>query len=41
MPLIPLWQLHRHLAVHPQVAAVGLDPLLVFPNIEEWRLESK
>lgn len=41
MPLIPLWQLHRHIAIHPQVDAAGLDPLLVFTNVEEWRLEKK
>jgi ABC-type transport system substrate-binding protein len=39
MPLVPLWQLHTHVAAHPRLEATGLDPLLVFTNAEEWRLE--
>src|SRR5262249_9770408 len=35
MPLIPLWQLHTHLAVHPDLTTVHLDPLLVFTHAEE------
>jgi ABC-type transport system substrate-binding protein len=38
MPLIPLWQLDPLLAHSSAVRPVGLDPLLVFPDIEEWRL---
>ncbi len=41
MPLIPLWQLHTHLAVHPLLTTAGVDPLRVFSSAEEWRLESK
>jgi ABC-type transport system substrate-binding protein len=41
MPLIPLWQLHTHIAVHPDLEVVGLDPLLVFSNAEEWRLKKR
>ncbi|MBI3408099.1 MAG: ABC transporter substrate-binding protein [Planctomycetes bacterium] len=38
MPLIPLWQLHAAIAIHPSFVPVGLDPLLVFPNVLEWKL---
>src|SRR5262249_37062460 len=38
MPLIPLWQLHTTIAVHPSLVPVGLDPLLVFPSVLEWKL---
>ncbi len=41
MPLIPLWQLDPLLAWHRTVKPVGLDPLLVFGEIEEWRLEPR
>jgi ABC-type transport system substrate-binding protein len=41
MPLIPLWQLHTHTAVSPDLATAGVDPLRVFSNVEEWRLEKK
>src|SRR5207253_1404681 len=41
MPLIPLWQLDTHVAVHPDLTTGGLDPLLVFVNVEEWRLKTK
>jgi peptide/nickel transport system substrate-binding protein len=39
MPLIPLWQLHTHIAVHPQLKTGELDPLLVFTNVEDWKLQ--
>ncbi len=41
MPLIPLWQLDPLLAYHHNVKPPALDPLLVFTNIEEWRLRRK
>jgi ABC-type transport system substrate-binding protein len=41
MPLIPLWQLHAHIAVHPDLKTSSLDPLRIFANVEEWRLERK
>jgi hypothetical protein len=41
MPLIPLWQLHTHIAIHRDLAVVGLDPLKVFTNVEEWRFNQK
>ena len=41
MPLIPLWQLDPLLAYHRSVKPAGLDPVLVFTNIEEWRLEAQ
>jgi len=37
MPLIPLWRLHAHVAVQPTLNPVDLDPLLVFPNVLEWK----
>jgi ABC-type oligopeptide transport system substrate-binding subunit len=41
MPLIPLWQLHSHIAVHPRLKTGPLDPLRVFANVEEWKWEDK
>jgi ABC-type transport system substrate-binding protein len=41
MPLIPLWQLDTHIAIHEDLTPVRLDPLLVFSAAEEWRLEKK
>jgi ABC-type transport system substrate-binding protein len=38
MPLIPLWQLDVHIAVHPDLALPAVDPLRVFSNIEQWKL---
>jgi ABC-type transport system substrate-binding protein len=38
MPLIPLWQLEMHLAVHPDLALPRVDPLRVFSNIDEWKI---
>jgi len=39
MPLIPLWQLDYHVAVHPDLKLPPIDPLRVFANIEEWQLK--
>jgi ABC-type transport system substrate-binding protein len=41
MPFIPLWQLDPLLAYSSAVKPGALDPLLVFTNIEEWRLQRK
>jgi ABC-type transport system substrate-binding protein len=41
MPLIPLWQLDTHLAIHDDLKPVRLDPLLVFTDAEQWKLEKK
>jgi ABC-type transport system substrate-binding protein len=41
MPLIPLWQLDTHLAIHQDLTPVRIDPLLVFTHVEQWRLEKK
>jgi ABC-type oligopeptide transport system substrate-binding subunit len=41
MPLIPLWQLDPLLAYNQDVKPAALDPILVFTNIEEWRLQRK
>jgi peptide/nickel transport system substrate-binding protein len=38
MPLIPLWQLDTHRAVHPDLAPVRLDPMRVFAGVEDWTL---
>jgi peptide/nickel transport system substrate-binding protein len=36
MPLIPLWQLDTHIALKG-VTPVNLDPLLVFPDVGQWK----
>jgi ABC-type transport system substrate-binding protein len=41
MPFIPLWQLDTHLAIHDDLKPVRLDPLLVFTDVEQWKLEKK
>jgi hypothetical protein len=41
MPLIPLWQLDTHLAYHHDLTPVRIDPLLVFSEVEQWKLEKK
>jgi ABC-type oligopeptide transport system substrate-binding subunit len=42
MPLIPLWQLDTHLALHRELQTVPppsqLDPQVVFAEIENWKL---
>jgi peptide/nickel transport system substrate-binding protein len=39
MPLIPLWQLDTHLAVHADLTPVGIDPLRIFGDVACWRLK--
>jgi len=41
MPLIPLWQLDTHIAVHKDLTPVYLDPLLIFTHVEKWKLNKK
>jgi ABC-type transport system substrate-binding protein len=41
MPLIPLWQLDTHIAVHTDLKTTGIDPLLLFTDVDQWRLEKK
>ena len=41
MPLVPLWQLDYHIAVHPALTVPLLDPRAVFATIEEWRFDKK
>jgi len=41
MPFIPLWQLDPLLAYRRNVQPAALDPLLLFGNIEEWRMQPK
>src|SRR5262249_42323395 len=42
MPLIPLWQLDTHIAIHNDLKIPSsIDPLLVFSDVDKWRLEKK
>ena len=41
MPLIPLWQLDTVVVHHATLKPGPIDPLLLFPGVEEWRLEKK
>lgn len=48
MPFIPLWQLDTHLAIHKSLSLVDSqdrpvepDPLLIFTNVETWKLEKR
>jgi ABC-type transport system substrate-binding protein len=42
VPLIPLWQLDPLLAWHPTVKPPGpVDPLLVFTDIDRWRVDPR
>jgi peptide/nickel transport system substrate-binding protein len=41
MPFIPLWQLDTHVAYHEDLTMVHMDPLLIFPHIEEWKLNRR
>jgi ABC-type oligopeptide transport system substrate-binding subunit len=38
MPFIPLWQLDAYAAVGSDVTAPPFDPLLVFPDADQWKL---
>jgi len=41
MPFIPLWQLHRNLAVGRDLDVRRIDPLHVFTQPERWRFQTK
>jgi hypothetical protein len=41
MPFIPLWQLDTFIAVHKDLKPVHIDPLLIFTDVEQWKLEKK
>jgi ABC-type transport system substrate-binding protein len=43
MPLVPLWQLDTFLAYRPGVDLkdAAVDPLLIFNDVEKWKLEGK
>jgi ABC-type transport system substrate-binding protein len=41
MPFIPLWQLDSLAAYHNSLKPGAFDPLLLFPGVEEWRMEKK
>jgi ABC-type transport system substrate-binding protein len=38
MPVIPLWQLDSFMAIREGLKPVPFDPLLVFTDIEQWKL---
>jgi ABC-type transport system substrate-binding protein len=39
MPIIPLWQLDTHLALHPDLQPTHVDSLLIFSDVADWRLK--
>ncbi len=41
MPLIPLWQLHEHFALHSQLRMPHLDAARLFAGSEEWTLDAR
>jgi ABC-type oligopeptide transport system substrate-binding subunit len=41
MPFIPLWQLDPLAAIHNSVKAPRFDPLLVFPEVDQWTAEPR
>jgi ABC-type oligopeptide transport system substrate-binding subunit len=41
MPLVPLWQLDRHLAIHPSLNVARLDPCRIFNGAEDWPLQHR
>lgn len=41
MPLIPLWQLDVLVVHQEDLRPVPFDPLLVFTDVEQWKLEKK
>jgi ABC-type oligopeptide transport system substrate-binding subunit len=38
MPLIPLWQLDTHIALHADLRPTHLDPLRLFDDVAAWKL---
>jgi ABC-type transport system substrate-binding protein len=38
MPLIPLWQLDTVIAIHKNLKPSRIDPLLIFTDVERWKL---
>jgi peptide/nickel transport system substrate-binding protein len=38
MPLIPLWQLDTVVAVHKDLVPSRIDPLLIFTDVERWKI---
>jgi ABC-type transport system substrate-binding protein len=41
MPLIPLWQLHMHVAVHPALKTVNAEAPFFFRHVAHWKIEKK
>jgi ABC-type transport system substrate-binding protein len=41
VPFIPLWQLDTVVVYSNNLKPGPIDPLLLFPGVEEWRLEKK
>ena len=38
LPLIPLWQLVEHYAVHSSLAGVGQRPAALYDNVSQWQV---
>ncbi len=41
LPIIPLWQLDRHVAFTSDLKTVPFDPLQIFSDIDQWRLDRR
>jgi ABC-type transport system substrate-binding protein len=42
MPMIPLWQLDTHIAIHKDLEIPeNIDPLLIFNDVETWKLQQQ
>jgi peptide/nickel transport system substrate-binding protein len=41
MPFVPLWQLDTHVAMTHALKPTSFDPLVVFTDVDQWRLEKK
>ncbi len=41
LPIIPLWQLDRHVAFTSDLKTVPFDPLLIFGDVDQWRLQKQ
>jgi hypothetical protein len=41
LPVIPLWQIAEHLAIHTSVLGVGDRPAALYENVEQWVAEPR
>jgi hypothetical protein len=39
LPVIPLWQIVEHFAVHPTVQGISPRPHTLYQDIEKWRVQ--